>query len=363
MDSAGGTASQGRDKAFQAIYRLRGKPLNVLDMDPYKAQLNKEVGGIVAINEAGAGQNFDIEKCKFEKIIALADADSDGKHIEMLLTTIYYQLMPELIRAGKFYLALSPLYRVTATGQAPIYIRDQPALDVFYTTEIANIGKFYERDEGGFGKEITSLKAKTRHIAAIQAYEKGIEKAAEEFNIDPHIFEMVFLHGYDADSGELALGDTIEVTGNEEETHMSLLGFFSGDEEHFVCLNNVEIDPFMKTIANCFDLFSAAMALTVADKKGNEYNGTTVYTQIKNLFNVFRKKYQITRLKGWGEASAEELWDAAMNPETRQLIRLEITDDTNHWVRAFMDSTKSEPRKVFLREAFAESETENVIVD
>jgi DNA gyrase subunit B/topoisomerase-4 subunit B len=111
-DSAGGSAKQGRDRNKQAILPLRGKVLNTEGTSLAKVLENREIADLVIALGCGAGPDCDPEKMRYQRVILLADADSDGHHITTLLLTFIYRHMPRLITAGKVFIALPPLYRV-----------------------------------------------------------------------------------------------------------------------------------------------------------------------------------------------------------------------------------------------------------
>ncbi len=111
-DSAGGSAKQGRDRARQAILPLRGKVLNTEGVSTSKVLENKELSDLVTALGCGVGKHFDIARLRYGKVVLLADADSDGHHISTLLLTFMYRHLPQLIAAGKVYLAQPPLFRI-----------------------------------------------------------------------------------------------------------------------------------------------------------------------------------------------------------------------------------------------------------
>ena len=138
-DSAGGSAKQGRDRRFQAILPLRGKPLNVEKKRLEQVLQNEEFRSIITALGTGIGEDFDIKNLKYDKVIILADADQDGAHIRAILLTFFYRYMRELINQGHVYIGMAPLYRVQKKDAKPIYCYDDPALKQALKT----VGKNY----------------------------------------------------------------------------------------------------------------------------------------------------------------------------------------------------------------------------
>ncbi len=127
-DSAGGSAKQGRDRVRQAILPLRGKVLNTESASTAKVLENKELADLVTALGCGVGKHFDIARLRYGKVILLADADSDGHHISTLLLTFIYRHMPQLIAAGRVYLAQPPLYRIDV-GKETFWAQDDAQRD------------------------------------------------------------------------------------------------------------------------------------------------------------------------------------------------------------------------------------------
>ena len=174
-DSAGGSAKTARDRMYQAILPIRGKILNVEKASIDKVLANAEIKTMInafgcGFSE-GYGNDFDITKLRYDKIIIMADADVDGAHISTLLLTLFYRFMPELIREGHVYIAMPPLYKAMPKKSEEEYLYDDKALEKYRKT---HDGPFTLQRYKGLGEMDadqlweTTLNPKTRLLKLVE---------------------------------------------------------------------------------------------------------------------------------------------------------------------------------------------------
>jgi topoisomerase IV subunit B len=186
-DSAGGSAKQARNRATQAILPLRGKILNVASAQRDKILANQEIADMTQALGAGIGSKFDLDALRYEKIIIMTDADVDGAHIAALLITFFHQEMPELIRAGRLYMAQPPLFRLTAGGKS-VYAMNEEERDALLKSEFrvnqnVDVGRFKGLGEMNPPQlKVTTMNPETRRLARVVIAEDKAEAADDLVN-------------------------------------------------------------------------------------------------------------------------------------------------------------------------------------
>ena len=171
-DSAGGSAKQARNRKTQAILPLRGKILNVESASLEKISRNAEINDLSTALGVGLGKKFDLEDLRYERVIIMTDADVDGAHIAALLITFFYRYMPDLIHAGRLYMALPPLYKITQ-GAKTIYATDDAHKERLLETEFTGRGKIDIGRFKGLGEmmasqlKVTTMDPSSRTLARI----------------------------------------------------------------------------------------------------------------------------------------------------------------------------------------------------
>ena len=183
-DSAGGSAKQGRDRNFQAILPLRGKPINSEKRRLESLLSNEEIRSIITALGTGIGKDFDIESLRYNKVIILADADQDGAHIRALLLTFFYRYMRELITEGHVYIGVSPLYKIERKSDGKVYFAYDDAECERITAELGEGRGYVISRYKGLGEMNPSLLWETTMSPAHRTLIRvGIEDAVEAENM------------------------------------------------------------------------------------------------------------------------------------------------------------------------------------
>ncbi|MEE0955733.1 MAG: DNA gyrase subunit B [Eubacterium sp.] len=208
-DSAGGSAKMARNREFQAIFPIRGKILNVEKATIDKVLANAEIKGLInafgcGFSE-GYGNDFDISKLRYDKIVIMADADVDGAHISTLLLTLFYRFMPDLIYEGHVYIAMPPLYKTVPAKGKSEYLYDDRALDRYRKKHSGS--KFTLQRFKGLGEMDpqqlwdTTLNPETRRMRRVEIEDARMASEVTEIlmgsNVPPRK-EFIYEHATDA---------------------------------------------------------------------------------------------------------------------------------------------------------------------
>ncbi len=356
-DSAGGSAKQGRSRAFQAVLPLKGKILNVERARFDKMLSSAEIGTLITAIGTGIGpEEFNIEKTRYHKIIIMTDADVDGAHIRTLILTFFYRQMRDLIEKGYLYIAQPPLYRVKR-GTAEVYLKDERVLeDHVIGNAIEDATVKLTDGKTVAGKELHNLVAEAGVIVGwLKALSRRIPTNIIEAAAITNMFDLeageklvkrvpVFIQKVNELSKEggwsckpSAAGFTISRTFRSVEEYYLL------DEKLFMSREARELAARAQHLEKYY-----SQPLTLARKSETQtvLSPSALY---ETMMEAGRKGMSIQRFKGLGEMNPEQLWDTTLNPETRRLLKVEVAhaDDAEEIFSTLMGDVV-EPRRDFI---------------
>ena len=355
-DSAGGSAKQGRDRRTQAILPLRGKILNVEKARDDKILSNTEIRTIITALGTGFGEELDLEKLRYHKIVIMTDADVDGSHIRTLLLTFFYRKMPRLVERGFLYIAQPPLYRIKK-GKTEKYLQNEKELHAFLADQgIRNLTLTAPalKESMESGKLAAVFSSATRFVEIMDRMERR--------RVDPRLVLALALEGVDRKtlSDRVTLGKKMEnaitylknVYPEIDQVEVEL----AEDEEHSctvaLCTTRkngsrwgTRIDPDLLTRPGYTEMLRLVRNLKIlgtemvlfasedesTDKKGKKTEKELLRTSrisevVHFILERGRKGSSIQRYKGLGEMNPDQLWETTMNPENRAFQKVTIED-------------------------------------
>jgi DNA gyrase subunit B len=362
-DSAGGSAKQGRDRNTQAILPLRGKILNVEKARLDKILSNEEIKSLIAAIGCGIGkEEFNPEKARYHKIILMTDADVDGAHIRTLLLTFFFRYMNALIEKGYLYIAQPPLYKVKI-GKKEQYLKDDKA---------------FRRFLFDWAQEQTTLKVETNILApeswkqlldTLLTYEQLLHKISAMYALTyENMHKLVTnLHGM-----EWKKSDTIShlitqlkqrfkqytVTSNTQEQSADQtspeqpnahITFKILNKEWSIPVSfffSPDIEELLEVLKPVAILEQYQWTIDLADKE--KYIIDQGILRLIDAIATLSKPYMhIQRYKGLGEMNPEQLWETAMNAQTRSLLKVTIEDalEADTWFTTLMGDQVSGRRQ------------------
>ncbi len=344
-DSAGGSAKQGRDRAFQAILPLKGKILNVEKARFDKMLSSAEVGTLITALGCGIGrQEYNPDNLRYHRIIVMTDADVDGAHIRTLLLTFFYRQMPELIDRGHIFIAQPPLYKIKK-GKQEDYLLDQPELDNAML-QAALEGADLVVAAGAPPLAPTALEALARDYQVFAGVSRRLGQ-----RYDP-LFLQQLLHAPPVDNyGTIDPASMSRWCGSVERglNHpptpslrysLTYATGQTGRSGHLVLTRLVHGIPETRAIPMEFfhtadyakivefgqkleGLLSDGAYMSRAERR---VDISDLGEGIRWLLSEAQRGYSIQRYKGLGEMNPEQLWETTMNPETRRLLKVTIED-------------------------------------
>ncbi len=340
-ESAGGTAKSGRDRRYQAILPLKGKILNV-----EKARYDKMLGHeeiramITAIGTGiGKGEDFELAKLRYGKIIIMTDADVDGSHIRTLLLTFFFRHMQELITRGKIFVAQPPLYRIKK-GKSEKYIKD----DKEFTREIlrrATENLAVELAAEGKAPPVTLEGGELRSfLMSLDELEQISARLVRRVRV-PLVAEVLSDISLAIDTkadwqdeknvravAEKFKAAKLETVVEKEEEHSSWMIGYRDPTNAMRMINTefVSLPEFRKTRAQAKHVGKFNKPPFTIIKDGQRQVIPNWRELLSTVKTEGTREVNVQRYKGLGEMNAEQLWSTTMNAETRTLLKVDLVD-------------------------------------
>ncbi len=363
-DSAGGSAKGGRDRNIQAILPIKGKILNVEKARLEKMLAHEEIRTIVSALGTGIGaDDFEVEKCRYGKVVLMTDADIDGAHIRTLLLTFFFRQMPELFEKDMIYVAQPPLYEVRVKGQKKSeYIVSEAQMSKRMISRGLEKTELLIRGEQDETKTISStdIAQLVRKISDIERVTCVLERRGVVFRdfVKEHYDGtklpeyMVRFDGelefFQEESSYFSRVEELEKQIQSQEKNLEESTQESQSEEVAVehnldhqelpevaRINEINQQMRKTTGLDLRDFFLAlernvageALPTKFQIKHGEEiFDVASLYDVVAAIRQLGGKGIEIKRFKGLGEMNADQLWDTTMDPSRRTLLKVTIDD-------------------------------------
>jgi DNA gyrase subunit B len=363
-DSAGGSAKQARDRAFQAVLPLRGKILNVERARVDKMLSSQEIGTLITALGTGIGDEFDLSKLRYHKIIIMTDADVDGSHIRTLLLTFFYRQMPAIIEAGHLFIAQPPLYKVKR-GQQERYLKDEKGLQDYLIGEGLQDAVLMTGDDaargGGDLRDIVETARKITNILAglHSRYPRFIiEQAAIAGVLNPKVLK----DAKQAQEAAAYIARRLDALSEETEQgwHGEALpegGLRFWRELRGVMESHLIDGPFIASAdALKLDQYAEHLQEVYAKPAGLKRKDTTLTVHgptglLNAVMETGQKGVALQRYKGLGEMNPEQLWETTLDVNTRTILQVKVKEgeDADDIFSRLMGDVV-EPRREFIQE-------------
>ncbi|MFN3259962.1 MAG: DNA topoisomerase (ATP-hydrolyzing) subunit B [Pikeienuella sp.] len=374
-DSAGGSATQGRDRGTQAVLPLRGKILNVERARFDRMLGSQEIGNLVMALGCGIGRDeFDISKLRYHKIVLMTDADVDGAHIRTLLLTFFYRQMPELIEGGYLYIAQPPLYKV-GRGRSEVYLKDQKALEDYLISEGLEGVSLRLASGAQIGGE--DLRRVVEEARAARGILNSFPTHLPRFVLEQAAIAAVFRRrpreeaeaGWSGQLLRLPAGEAAALVARRldsiaPETEQGWTGRAAQDggmifertvrgvtETRVIdaaACQSVEARRLAALEESLHEIYDRAAVLERKDRS-SPVRGPLELLDL--ILAEGEKGLSLQRYKGLGEMNPDQLWETTLDPNARTLlqVRVDHIDEANEIFTTLMGDVV-EPRRKFIQD-------------
>jgi DNA gyrase subunit B len=334
-NSAGGSAKDARDRTYQAILPLRGKVINSEKNRINKVLSNAEIQSIITAIGTNIGDEFDLEKLRYHRIIVMTDADVDGSHIRTLILTFLYRQMQELVEGGYVYIAVPPLYRVKVGNREQYVEKESQFEDLLVRERVKDIEV---EDRHGEKQKLTEARY-GRFTKALNEFDGWASRLRADFGSAPanFVIEHRFVETDATGVGDLT--DTLTAIGENghelsvvdqtpEGVRIKVVERETSAASHVTVPAELFASPvydnLRKSYARLVEIVGAPPFKLALGKK--ERTAETFEELRTAALDLAKDGITVSRFKGLGEMNPEELWETTMNPANRMLVRVEVED-------------------------------------
>jgi DNA gyrase subunit B len=358
-NSAGGSAVEARNRVNQAILPLRGKVINSEKNRINKVLSNLEIQSIITAIGTGIGDEFDIEKLRYHRVIVMTDADVDGAHIRTLILTFLYRQMPELVEGNYVYIAAAPLYRVKI-GNQELYVEKESQFEDLLVRERVKDMEVADRAGATFKLTETRYKRFTTALAEFEGWASRLRAdfgaATVNFLVEHRLIEAAdagadlerALKGLDTDGYEL---DLVEKTA--DLFRVKLIERETSAASHVTVPAELLASPHYASLARSYArLVELVGPPPFRITLGRKWREADTFEGLRaQSLDLAKDGIEVGRFKGLGEMDAEDLWETTMNPANRMLIRVEVEDAAAADLAfSMLMGDQVEPRRLFIEQ-------------
>ena len=358
-NSAGGSAVEARNRVNQAILPLRGKVINSEKNRINKVLSNLEIQSIITAIGTGIGDEFDIEKLRYHRVIVMTDADVDGAHIRTLILTFLYRQMPELVEGNHVYIAAAPLYRVKI-GNQELYVEKESQFEDLLVRERVKDMEVAARAGATFKLTETRYKRFTTALAEFEGWASRLRAdfgaATVNFLVEHRLIEAAdagadlerALKGLDTDGYEL---DLVEQTA--DLFRVKLIERETSAASHVTVPAELLASPHYASLARSYArLVELVGPPPFRITLGRKWREADTFEGLRSqTLDLAKDGIEVGRFKGLGEMNAEDLWETTMNPANRMLIRVEVEDAAAADLAfSMLMGDQVEPRRLFIEQ-------------
>jgi DNA gyrase subunit B len=359
-NSAGGSAKDARDRTYQAILPLRGKVINAEKNRINKVLSNTEVQAMITAIGTGIGDEFDIARLRYNRVIVMTDADVDGSHIRTLLLTFLYRNMRELVERGHVYIAVPPLYRVKLGNQEFYFEKDAQLEELLVLERVEDIdilargGSAVKMSPSRWHRFVRSLVEYEGWLGRLRA---DFGNPAAEFAIHHRLVEQEIESPAEIEPALTVMGENgyalTLVASNDDGFDIKVVERATGAARTVRVPTELLASPIYGNLRRSYaKLVDAVGSPPFALQVGKKRRVAETFPELRReSLELAKEGVQLSRFKGLGEMNADELRETTMDPAKRMLIQVEVEDATAaDAIFSMLMGDQVEPRREFIEQ-------------